>query len=84
MGGLGLIKWSEAMNKKSAADKPYNADLPAGTLAVEHMAGCTRLQAVIAAGRTKYKAERKKDEDLRTAKFRKRLGHCNGNYFAQV
>jgi len=77
------------MNKKSAADKPYkcpgcHADLPAGTLAVEHMAGCTRLQAVIAAGRTKYKAERKKDEDLRTAKFRKRLGHCNGNYFAQV
>jgi hypothetical protein len=50
--------------------------------AVEHMAGCTRLQAMIAAGRAKYKAKCKKDEDVRTVQFRQRLERCDGNYFA--
>ena len=76
------------MNEKNAADKPYkcpgcDTDLLAGTAAVEHMARCTRLQEMIAAGRARYKAECKKDEDLRSVKFRKRLERCNGNYFGQ-
>lgn len=77
------------MAEKSATDKPYkcpgcNDDLPAGTAAMEHLACCTRLQSMIAAGRAKYKARCKKDEDLRTVKFRKRLERCNGNYFVQT
>jgi hypothetical protein len=66
--------------------RPYpcpgcKADLPAGTAAVEHMAACTRLQAMIAVGRAKHKAECKKDEEARSVKFRQRLER-DGNYFA--
>jgi hypothetical protein len=69
--------------------RPYkcpgcSADLPAGSSAVEHMAGCTRLQAMIAAGRVKHKAKCKKDEDLRTAKFLKCLALGHGSDFAQT
>ena len=37
---------------------------------------------MIAAGRAKYKAKCKKDEDVRTVQFRQRLERCDGNYFA--
>lgn len=76
------------MNANNApANRPYpcpgcQADLPAGAAAVEHMAGCARLQAMIAAGRARHKARCQKDEEARSVRFRQLLERGDGNYFA--
>jgi hypothetical protein len=57
---------STVMNEKNAADKPYKCPgckivLPLGTkAALEQMTYCTRLQGMIAVGRTRHKAKCKK------------------------